>query len=162
MKEKCFLLLVCWFLLLQLVGAAEDVDKRIEQAKMELWVRGAFALDETTLFGDDRDVQLEHLESLRSVAPFRLGPIRKVRQSFLEEEETCDGGLACLFELRGGAASTYNQQINERIEQLGQELGPDFLEAIEKVGLKHPCWTVWKEEISTTRYIEQKGACRRL
>jgi hypothetical protein len=113
-----------------------DLEERKQAAKLDLWSRGAFALDETALFGDDPVEQVERLEHHVNWASVRLGPIRETRRL---KKEQCFGSQ-CLFSVRGGDASATDvPQIDVKIAQLGRELGPDFLEAIEQVRIDPLC-----------------------
>jgi hypothetical protein len=119
-----------------LSSSRSDLEERKEAAKLDLWSRGAFALDETALFGDDPVEQVERLEHHVTWASVRLGPVRETRRL---KKETCFGSQ-CLFSVRGGDALTTDvPQIDVKIAQLGWELGPAFKEAIEQVcNDRHP------------------------
>lgn len=106
-----------------------SIDDRIEAAKLKLWSRGAFALDETALFGNDPIEQLEQLEEQVAWASVRLGPVRATRRI---PNDQCFGSQ-CLSLIRGGAATDHVPNIDVKIEQLGKELGSEFLDAIAQV-----------------------------
>ena len=114
------------------VSAAEktDYETRIEGAKLELWSRGAFALDERVLFGNDPVEQAQQLEELVAFAPLSLGPVKRTRRTNRFE---CLGNQ-CVLSIRGGS-DDFAQQISTNVEQLGKSLGSDFLDAIEQVSL---------------------------
>ena len=127
------------------------MEERIEDIKMDLWSRGAFALDDRSLwFGsDDRSMstmeRLQRMEFLRSVAPMRLGPVRSVRaeQRRMSSSPSPPKGVGSdsiagwmdeLLSMRGGAGSSlYDDGMAATIEKLGKTLGSDFLDAIELV-----------------------------
>lgn len=103
-------------------GLATDVDERLEAIKLDLWSRGAFALDQTALFGEDLVDQLNGFQSKAAWA--RLEPVKRARRTKPEE---CFGHQ-CLSALRGGATS----HQEDKIEELGRKFGSGFLEAIEQ------------------------------
>jgi len=125
-----FLACCCFIGAVAISVGETDLEERIEAAKLDLWSRGAFALDEHVLFGEDPIKQAERLEGHVAWAPLRLGPVRNTRRVKRDE---CFGSQ-CLWSIRGGGAE-YNHQVETKIEQLGKELGSEFLEAIEQVSL---------------------------
>lgn len=119
-----------------LASTHSDLEERKQAAKLDLWSRGAFALDEAALFGDDPVEQVEQLEHHVSWASVRLGPIRETRKL---KKDQCFGSQ-CLFSVRGGDASATDvPQIDLKIAQLGRELGANFLKAIEQVRIDTLC-----------------------
>lgn len=142
-----------------LLGSGEEVcvEQAIKDAKLDLWSRGAYALDEAALFGDDPSVQLEQMNLYRSMAPIRLGPVKKTRRS-REDDKHCEGDWKCLIQgIRGGAEASFQQRQDATIEEKGKVLGSAFLEAIEQVRLYKKC----KYDLLTHLILsieEQEGA----
>mmetsp|Transcript_17517 Transcript_17517/g.31608 ORF Transcript_17517/g.31608 Transcript_17517/m.31608 type:complete len:729 (-) Transcript_17517:212-2398(-) len=82
-------------------SSAEGVEERIRRAKMELWSRGAFDLDDTSTemechdIMDDLDERNHCIASLwerkASLSPMRVGPIKNARRGHVSV-----GDSACL------------------------------------------------------------------
>ena len=102
------------------VEGQADHEARVKDAKLDLWSRGAFALDELLLFGTNPEVQAEQLERHVALAPLTLGPVKETRRTRS-------------FECLRGGASEYSPQLEDKIVELGKELGPEFSDAIEQV-----------------------------
>ena len=117
-------------LILLIVSSEGEVDheSRVKDAKLDLWSRGAFALDELVLFGPDPEVQAEQLERHVALAPLSLGPVKETRRT---RSHDCFGS-ECHWSMRGGA-SECSLPPEAKIVELGKELGPDFIDAIEQV-----------------------------
>ena len=96
----------------------QQQQQRLHTVKLDLWSRGAFALDETALF-DSTQEALEHFEWLTR----RLGPVQKARCQ--SEHDTWNSAST----LRGGASET--QSSEQRLEDLLQHFGTEFYDAIQ-------------------------------
>lgn len=136
-------LCVVGILLHKLCLARSDVSEedkfhqhRIQDAKLDLWKRGAFFLDEGMLFPDLSDLSsiADGFEMLASRG--RLAPIRKSRRyhTIPTSERTVERSSAwSLLDLRGGGSVTET----DKISALCEKLGPEFAAAIKKNEEEH-------------------------
>lgn len=130
----CLSIFATVFIIDVLVGATGETDyeTRIEGAKLDLWSRGAYALDERVLFGEDPVEQVQKLEELVGFAPLSLGVIKRTRRANVFE---CLGSQ-CVGSIRGGS-DEFARHLWTKIEQLGKAFGSEFLDAIEQNKNEH-------------------------
>ena len=128
---KCYYFVVYSITTLHLLGhaivtAGHDPS---EEAKLDMWSRGAF----------DFKYDLHHVGTISSLM-IRLGPVSYVRREALAHRNSphCDVNGYCHFR-GGGQDSTMDSETHgtQKIEDLGARFGPAFLEAIEKNKLEH-------------------------
>lgn len=123
------------------------------QSRLELWSRGDIYGHHDNDNGNDNNLQ-HRLEKMVSFSHLKLGPVRKVRKEFMDhnnnnghynnyqhheclEFECFDFNR--LLSMRGGGATannndqkgTYTDRLNEKLNQLSVQYGPDFQQAIE-------------------------------
>lgn len=131
--------------------SASSLQDRIHRAKIELWKRGAFSLDENVLVPTDKtlnkksrlEVIVHEMENMVRLAPIRLGPIRKMRHDLhisgtAERYSSIYGDLSNLINMRGGADDVLVDEeekvydLELKLKQLGEKFGSDFNAAIDK------------------------------
>jgi hypothetical protein len=106
-----------------------QIQRQLQAAKLDLWSRGAYDLDEQILFGLDPWEQLEQMKKQVVLAPFRLGPVKR----FISDHKSQCNNMNCLpFQLRGGGIDK-SLSLEEKIQEMGKSFGTEFLEAIEQV-----------------------------
>ena len=121
-------------LVIVLIASTEgelDPEARVKEAKLDLWSRGAFALDELVLFGPVPEEQAQQFERFVALAPLTLGPVKETRRI---RAHGCIGS-ECPWSMRGGGYE-HDLPPDTKIAELGKELGPDFVDAIEQVSLR--------------------------
>ena len=97
----------------------QQQQQRLHTVKLDLWSRGAFALDETALF-ESTEEALKHFEWLTR----RLGPVQNARRCLSEQN-----GWEVATTLRGGASETTSSE--QRLQELGNIYGSGFQDAIQ-------------------------------
>lgn len=135
----------------------EAQKERIQQAKIELWKRGAFALDENALFprnelssNNNESCELaavaDEMEHMVDLAPIRIGPIMEVRRDFqstVGKANNYDFGIGgvrnAMMQMRGGGGSSSSVQGNAKpkLKELAERFGSEFTEAIKKNVKEH-------------------------
>jgi hypothetical protein len=130
-----------------------DHEARVKEAKLDLWSRGAFALDEFVLFGPVPEVQAEQFERYVALAPLSLGPVKETRRI---RSHGCFGN-ECHWSMRGGGYE-HDLQPEAKIEELAKELGPYFINAIEQVSL--PFYSR-RNHVQMCSYLAEQARARR-
>lgn len=125
MIRRLVCLLISTTTTIVVVQGQDDLAIRLHAAKLDLWARGAFALDETALF-DSKEEAVSQFEWMA----LRMGPVKKARKARLLEEHY----PAFWNHVRGGATET---TVEDRILGLGKALGEGFLDAIEQNKKEH-------------------------
>lgn len=101
----------------------DDGRDRTEQARLELWSRGLFDLEDYSHYGSG----------------VHMGPVSYVRSQtlFHRNSPNCDMNGYC--RIRGGAqnAADYEKHSEQKIHELGLRFGSEFLEAIQKNKEEH-------------------------
>jgi len=112
----------------------DDYQSRIHQAKLDLWLRGAFAYD----YASDADASTTtaNLEMQVATASFRHGPIREVRQRLYGSSCRGESCFEDLLGIRGGGVE-YVTRLEEQLADLGTKFGQPFMDAIEKNKAEH-------------------------
>lgn len=130
----------------------KKLEDRLKEAKLNLWSRGEYNYDR--YYSDDNftlEEKVDFMEMVSMWPPMRLGPVREVRLTYLNEDCTeLDCGPSWLnrnpswFDIRGGAnhddveeTSLDQKNLRNKIDQLGRKFGPEFLEAIRKNEQEH-------------------------
>lgn len=140
-----------------MLSNSDRVDQQcnddLRSVKLELWSRGVFDFDhlaETTVGSDDwfrKGKNNVMFRNYREKESLFISSGRNVRKevladclrgdcgsgSVIRDEDTSDPGWM-LNRFRGGSTSApenFEAQRQQKIEQLGKELGPSFLEAID-------------------------------
>jgi hypothetical protein len=107
-------------------------DGIVETLKLELWSRGAFDVDEK--------------DFVRTATTFaRMDPISYVRRDVLQKKNDPDcemnGYCSIMNRFRGGGqdvSTPYTEeQLEQKIQEIGARFGQDFLDAIEKNKQEH-------------------------
>jgi hypothetical protein len=122
----------------------DSIATRIRQAKIDLWLHGAFSFSP-----DIHDVGVEasaadDLEMQAANANIRLGPIRDVRRRLknslqLNGKDSSYGRnplVDSILSVRGGddaMEGDHASRIEKQLAELSVELGKPFTDAIEKV-----------------------------
>ena len=129
------------------VGHAEDsvMEERLRSAKLELWKRGEYNYETYTTVDATLQETVLLLESAVSWSPMRLGPVRKVRHDFMQEEGQECIEFDCPFpsrsdlltNIRGGAQGGTSTALEQKQKLLGDKFGSDFVNAIEKNKEEH-------------------------
>mmetsp|Transcript_8466 Transcript_8466/g.18179 ORF Transcript_8466/g.18179 Transcript_8466/m.18179 type:complete len:659 (-) Transcript_8466:455-2431(-) len=136
-----------------------DIAKRkIQQAKLDLWLRGAFDLDERNLSpaATDGDISsiwdvVTDLEKQAAMAPLRHRPYKDVRRRLLQAIELDNVGyrgqvgLSDLWKnvltTRGGETGdpdeSYSIRLDAKLAKLSAKFGKPFIDAIEKNKAEH-------------------------
>lgn len=128
----------------------KNLEERLKEAKLNLWSRGEYNYD--SYYSDGTCTLEEKVDLIETVSkwpPVRLGPIRKIRQRYLNEdciELDCPTTLLDKGEfwtqLRGGGTNqdpktSHDVKLRDKIDELGRKFGPEFLEAIKKNEQEH-------------------------
>ena len=119
------------------------IGTRIRQAKLDLWLHGAFSFSPDV---DDVDAIAiaADLEMQAANAPIRLGPIRNVRRRLkrslqLGGRDSTDGWyhlMDNILSVRGGdetVGGEYASRLENQLAELSAKFGKSFVDAIEKV-----------------------------
>lgn len=154
----------------------EDYHRqRIHKAKLDLWLHGAFALDEKLLSPDaaasDDRLSLSHmaldLEMQAARAPLRHGAAKDVRHRMMQSFEMGgqgfrnNGGWPSLMNNilgtrggdGGGPKEDYASRLEKQLAELSAKFGQPFVDAIEQVRL---CFHM----LSFTHFIPLAIECR--
>ena len=108
-------------------------NHRLRVAKLDLWSRGAFALDENALFGGTSSKK-EAVAQFEWLVTRRLGPIKRARRSTSSTSSQFSysyPGTTTPWNIRGGDASS-KMSLEQRIHVLAPTLGQGFQDAIEQ------------------------------
>lgn len=137
----------------------EIAKRKIQQAKLDLWLRGAFDLNERNLSpaaadGDTSSTWdvVTDLEKQAAMAPLRHGPYKDVRRRLLQAIELENVGYRGQFGLsdlwkhvlttRGGETGdpdeSYPIRLDAKLAKLSAKFGKPFIDAIEKVCNSYP------------------------
>ena len=131
---------------------------RIQCAKLDLWLRGAFSMvtedDMVDVSSDSsRLVIAANLEMQVAKAPIRHGPVRDIRRRILRDMhpdkimdgDGGDGGSMysmmsnTIFNVRGGGGGSVQEDYASRLEtklaELSVKFGRPFMDAIERVSI---------------------------
>ncbi|GFH58152.1 tetratricopeptide repeat family protein [Chaetoceros tenuissimus] len=114
--------IVIFLALAECVKASQnDLEKRKQDAKLDLWSRGVY--------------DTNHLMENTATSFHRMGPVRKVRQQYLDEteclEQDCPMDMNTVWKrFRGGAVK--EDDLESKLISLGQKFGTDFTAAIQK------------------------------
>lgn len=115
----------------------EKKNRRIHQAKLELWTHGAFSqidLDNVAEF----EIQV-------AKAPIRHGPVREVRRRLLQDMQLGDTSNVweSILNVRGGDGGVGEEnddhahaaaaRLDKKLRELGTKFGQPFIDAIEQV-----------------------------
>jgi hypothetical protein len=116
-------------------ASSNNVDRRHpkdDRLTLELWSRGAFDFDTT---------------DLASMAMQRMNPVSYVRRDVLQnrDDPNCEMNGYCALgnRFRGGSQDlttsslTDQERIQKKIQDLGQQFGQEFLDAIERNKREH-------------------------
>ena len=119
----------------------ELYHQRIQQAKLDLWLHGAF---------DINDADVTELEMQVLQAPFRHGPIRDVRRRLKHDMQLDNAGsdvggwqslMQNILNIRGGGVSNTKEDDATRLEkqlaELSAKYGQPFIDAIELNEVEH-------------------------
>jgi len=125
------------------------IATRIRQAKLDLWLHGAFSFSPDV---DDVDAIAiaADLEMQAAKAPIRLGPIRDVRRRLKRSLQL--GGrdstdvwyhlMDNILSVRGGdetVGGEYASRLEKQLAELSAKFGKSFVDAIEKVNIALLC-----------------------
>ena len=131
---------------------------RIQRAKLDLWLRGAFSMvtedDMVDVSSDSsRLIIATNLEMQVSKAPIRHGPVRDIRRRILRDMhlgkimdgDGGDGGSMysmmsnTILNVRGGGDGSVQEDYASRLEtklaELSVKFGRPFMDAIERVSI---------------------------
>ena len=120
-------------------SAGDDQDERIRKAKLDLWLRGAFHMN------DPDANNVADLEIQVARAPLRHGPIREVRQRLIHDmnlgEYNSDGSWDSILNVRGGDGNVQQEDhvynLDEQLKELSAKFGQPFIDAIAKNKAEH-------------------------
>lgn len=98
---------------------------RLQHAKLNLWSRGAYDLDVASLMTIQEAA--DYMQAEVAMAPWKLGPIKQARKGGASQDPQ-----SIRYELRGGGDSS-----QDLIERLSDELGPEFVQALERNQKEH-------------------------
>ncbi len=121
----------------------DDSTTRIRQAKIDLWLHGAFSFS-PDIHDVDASAIADDFEMQAAKAPIRLGPIRDVRRRLkrslqLDGKDSSYGWYRSLYNIlsvRGGDDAMdgeHASRIEKQLAELSVEFGKPFADAIEKV-----------------------------
>ncbi|KAL9190308.1 hypothetical protein ACHAXT_007519 [Thalassiosira profunda] len=121
-----------------------DAQHRIHNAKLDLWLHGAFDTAATAI-GDESSIAAD-LEAQLARAPLRHGPVREVRRRLKRDLGLGDddNGWASLMHnalgVRGGggaAKEDHASRLEKRVAELSDKFGQPFADAIAQNEAEH-------------------------
>lgn len=124
----------------------EKKNRRIHQAKLELWTYGAFSQN-------DLD-NVAEFEIQVAKAPIRHGPVREVRRRLLQDMQLGDTSNVwkSILNVRGGDGGVGEEnddhahaaaaRLDKKLRELGVKFGQPFIDAIEQVSY-YICTYMW-------------------
>ena len=121
-------------------SAGDDQDERIRKAKLDLWLRGAFHMNDL----DANNVADLEIQVAR--APLRHGPIREVRQRLIHDMNLGDYNSDysvwdSILNVRGGDGNVQQEDhvynLDKQLKELSAKFGQPFIDAIAKNKAEH-------------------------
>ncbi|KAL7554513.1 hypothetical protein ACHAWF_017970 [Thalassiosira exigua] len=131
-------------------ASEDDNRRRVQNAKLDLWLHGAFAMspavggvDDCAGAGDAAALAAD-LEVQAALAPVRHGPVRETRRRIKGEldggEHKWDSLFENILKIRGGDGTSkedHASRLEKQLAELSVKFGQPFVDAIELNKAEH-------------------------